>query len=187
MNITSFMCCSESSSVLQCTCPGFLFPALGSRERPWVSGCGFKPPSLSPTGPSTWICTAHSFDMTIASYSRLHTAMHCMRLYSLCLWNYYYSFYSSRPHVFSFSISLCFPPVDPVFVNPSLCFSRSYFSLPSTAPPVLQHTHAHSCYLFIQSPMVTQNIPVSQDFNISYTHISPSSSSTVRWVEGMLY
>ena len=68
----------------------------------------------------------------------------------------YHSLYSSHPHVSSVSISLCslcFPPVDPLFVSRSLCFPSQLFCsafISQTKPALYPTLHAHTA-LFIYS------------------------------------
>ncbi len=89
--------------------------------------------------------------------------------------------------MFSLSLSLSahtiFLPVDPFFVSAGVFVSFTVILLClfhwQNLPHILHHTHAHSYCLFIQSPMVIQNIflyPVRFQY-VSRTHTSLLGSS----------
>ncbi len=145
-------------------------PALVSAASPWGAET-----DLSPSHQTFYLdlrCKFFWYEDTRQQYALQCTAWVCILCVSRTQ-TISYSFYSSHPHVFSFSISLCslcFPPVDPfcmlagVFVSLAVILLCLYPS--NKTCPLSYITHAH---LFIQSPMAIGNIPAGyQKISICY-------------------
>lgn len=148
------MCCRESGSLQSCTAP-----ALVSCVLPWGAKTGLESvdsnQSLSPSRPSTWICTAHAFAMTITSY-RLHAPMRCMVLYSVSLKHKLFLIllftlmHSPSPflNIYSVFLLLIHSLSTKVCVSLKVIFVCLYL-FDKTCPLCYNtHTHIYSIYLF---------------------------------------